>query len=162
MYIMYIRILCHSIIAVLTGTTANGIGAAGVRELEEGLRVNKTLTSLSIAGNRMLPMGTRHTAIISNSQPGAASLANALKENSSIVSLNIWGNVICPEGLNSLAPFLKHSPVLSKLNLKGNNLREEGAKTLADILKTNKNLTMLDISGDYTIPTGDIVDMSDM
>lgn len=73
-------------------------------------------------------------------------IADALKINSTVTSLNLCSNLINDEGAKALAEALKVNATLTTLNLGGNRITEEGAKAVAEALKINKTLVTLYLS----------------
>ena len=73
-------------------------------------------------------------------------LAKALKVNTSLTKLNLFGNSIGDEGAMHLTNALKVNTSLTKLNLNANSIGAEGAKHLAEAHKLNTSLTTLGLS----------------
>ncbi|XP_074621745.1 uncharacterized protein LOC141880193 [Acropora palmata] len=73
-------------------------------------------------------------------------LAQALRVNSSLSSLDLSDNSISDEGVNSLAQALRVNTSLSSLDLSSNSIGDEGANSLAEALRVNKSLSSLDLS----------------
>jgi len=79
---------------------------------------------------------------------GAATLAEALKHNTSLTTLDLRGNRIGDEGAAMLAEAVQHNTSLTTLNLAGNRIGDEGAATLAKALEEhNITLSKLEIEG---------------
>ncbi|KAK5809251.1 hypothetical protein F5H01DRAFT_394807 [Linnemannia elongata] len=76
---------------------------------------------------------------------GAKALAEALKTNKALTTLNLRLNSIGSYGAMALAEALKTNKTLTTLNLVGNSIGSDGAKALAEALKTSKNLTTLNL-----------------
>jgi len=74
---------------------------------------------------------------------GASILADSLKINSRLTSLNLRRNVIGNEGASYLAESLKINSTLTSLDLSWNVIRNEGVLFLTDALKINSTLTTL-------------------
>ncbi len=66
---------------------------------------------------------------------GTVQLAEALTGDSSLVSLDVGGNNIGPEGIAALAGALRGNDALRTLELGYNPIREKGAQALADVVK---------------------------
>ena len=62
-------------------------------------------------------------------------------------------NKIGDEGANAIAEALKVNAVVTTLDLSGNNIGVEGAKAIAEALKVNAVLTKLNLK--YNSPMGD-------
>ncbi|KAG0275391.1 hypothetical protein BGZ97_010305, partial [Linnemannia gamsii] len=74
-------------------------------------------------------------------------LAEALKTNSTLITLNLEGNSIGDDGAKALSEALKTNSTLTTLDLGSNSIRDDGAKALAEALKTNSTLTTLKLQG---------------
>ncbi|KAG9067324.1 hypothetical protein KI688_012107 [Linnemannia hyalina] len=74
-------------------------------------------------------------------------LADALKTNSTLITLNLLYNSIGDNGAKTLAETLRTNSTLTTLNLGGNSIESDGAKALAEALKNNSTLTTLDLGG---------------
>ncbi|KAF9536772.1 hypothetical protein EC957_009735, partial [Mortierella hygrophila] len=72
-------------------------------------------------------------------------LADALKTNSTLTTLDLRGNSIGSDGAKALAEALKTNSILTTLDLGGNSIGSDGAKALAEALKTNSTLTTLNL-----------------
>jgi Leucine Rich repeat len=73
-------------------------------------------------------------------------LAEALKQNTTVHSLNLEGSVIGNEGAKELAETLKLNSTLKSLNLRHNSIGENGAIMLAVALSQNSGITSLNLS----------------
>ncbi|KAF9334605.1 hypothetical protein BG006_001841 [Podila minutissima] len=73
---------------------------------------------------------------------GAQALSEALKTNSTLTTLDFWGNSIGYEGA-VLAEALKTSSNLAALKLQGSEIKDTGAQALAEALKISSTLTCL-------------------
>ena len=93
------------------------------------------------AAARSINMGVEVT------HEGARSLAAALGQCSSLVTLNLRGNMIKAQGARSLASVLGQCSSLATLDLGGNDIRAEGARSLAGALQQCSSLAMLDLGG---------------
>ncbi|KAF9342284.1 hypothetical protein BGX26_007871, partial [Mortierella sp. AD094] len=81
-------------------------------------------------------------------------LAETLKTNSTLTTLNLGGNSIGPNGAKALSEALKTNSTLTTLNLGGNLIEPNGAKALSEALKTNSTLTTLDLRYNLIGPDG--------
>ncbi|KAG0349324.1 hypothetical protein BG005_011034, partial [Podila minutissima] len=72
-------------------------------------------------------------------------LAEALKTNSTLTTLNLELNSIGDNGAQALAEALKTNLTLTILNLRHNSIGHNGAQALAEALKTNSTLTTLNL-----------------
>ncbi|WP_342269486.1 leucine-rich repeat domain-containing protein [Rickettsia endosymbiont of Orchestes rusci] len=105
----------------------------GAKALAEGLKINNSITQLSLSSNHQIE------------DEGAKALAELLKKNNSITQLNLCFNRIGDEGAKALAEALKINNSISQLSLTSNKIGYEGAKALAEGLKNNNSITQLDL-----------------
>jgi len=77
-------------------------------------------------------------------------LAEALKTNTTITTLDLSYNDIGHEGAKALAEALKNNTTITTLDLVGNPIGDEGPKALAEALETNMTITKLDITTVFT------------
>ena len=78
---------------------------------------------------------------------GAKALADALKVNQTVTTLNLALNRIGDEGAKALAEALKVNQTVTFVNLSRNIIGVEGAKALVDALKGNRTVTTVDLDG---------------
>ncbi|KAG0375797.1 hypothetical protein BGX24_008647 [Mortierella sp. AD032] len=76
-----------------------------------------------------------------------ARLAEALKTNSTLTTLDLKHNSIGDNGAKTLAEALKTNSTLTTLYLQGNSIGDSGAQALAEALKSNSTLNTLDLQG---------------
>jgi Leucine Rich repeat len=88
------------------------------------------------------------------SAAGAKALADALKVNKTLKELYIGANKIGAKGAIRIANALKVNTTLSGLCLAGNNITNSGARRLAEILEFNSTLTRLNLMGNGIDDTG--------
>lgn len=74
---------------------------------------------------------------------GAKYIADALKTNTSLIELSLTHNLIGNEGAKHIADALKTNTSLKELNLSHNGITDSGIMDLAESLQTNSNLTIL-------------------
>ncbi|KAF9536939.1 hypothetical protein EC957_009343, partial [Mortierella hygrophila] len=74
-------------------------------------------------------------------------MAEALKTNSTIITLYLGNNSIGDSGAQALAEALKTNSTLINLSLDHNSIGDNGAQALSEALKTNSALTALDLRG---------------
>jgi Ran GTPase-activating protein (RanGAP) involved in mRNA processing and transport len=91
---------------------------------------------------------------------GAKDLSNALKHNTTLTSLDLGNNLIGAAGAKDLSDVLKHNTTLLSLDLGDNQIGAAGAKDLSDALKHNTIITSLNL---YSNQIGDVgaKDLSD-
>lgn len=76
----------------------------------------------------------------------AEALADVLKNNDTVVSLDLSKNNIGDKGVQALAELLKNNKTLEELILSRNNITKTGVEALVEALKVNKTLKELDLS----------------
>uniref|UniRef100_A0A6B2LB72 Uncharacterized protein n=1 Tax=Arcella intermedia TaxID=1963864 RepID=A0A6B2LB72_9EUKA len=81
-------------------------------------------------------------------------LRDILKENKTIVHINLDSNDIDYHGVEALAEALKVNTTLKTLNIRNNRIKLVGAKILAEGLKLNKGLESVDVTGNLTTYEG--------
>ncbi|KAG9061059.1 hypothetical protein KI688_007688 [Linnemannia hyalina] len=72
-------------------------------------------------------------------------LAEALKTNSTLTTLDLQHNSIGDNGAQALSEALKVNSTLTTLDLQHNSIEDNGAQALSEALKTNSTLTTLDL-----------------
>ena len=97
------------------------------------MKINKTLKTLNL----------EYTCI---DKYGARLIANALKQNTTLLKLDLRKNFkFGDEGAKEFADALVQNTTLTELCVGNNNICYEGATALAEALKTNTTLLKLDI-----------------
>jgi len=109
-------------------------------------RVETALRSSSFSGLRGLVLS--HAGV---TDLQAVSLCSAMKENKTLVTVDLSWNRIGNTGAKCFAGFLRNNSVLQTLYLFGNRIGDEGAKALASSLTQNSRLLTLDISDNNEI-----------
>jgi hypothetical protein len=99
--------------------------------LVNALKHNSTLKSLTVFPDRYISMDISISSAI----------ADALKNTSSLVSLDLEGNSIRNEGAKAIADALKVNFSLTSLNLTNRLIQRERAVAIAVALKANSTLT---------------------
>ncbi|KAF9933676.1 hypothetical protein BGZ67_004171 [Mortierella alpina] len=74
-------------------------------------------------------------------------LAETLKTNSTLTTLDLRSNAIGDSGAKALGEALKTNSTLTTLDLTNNSIGDDGAKALGKALKTNSTLATLDLRG---------------
>jgi len=77
---------------------------------------------------------------------GAAALAEALKVNKSLTTLDFSQNSIGDAGAAAIAEALNMNKSLTTLYISRNSIGDAGAAAIAEALKVNKSLTTLNVS----------------
>jgi Ran GTPase-activating protein (RanGAP) involved in mRNA processing and transport len=142
----------------------DGSGKAFVdalKDLSDELKVNDTLTQFTMSNNignvgaaalaeALKRNQTLRTLDISKNgigSAGAAALADALKMNTTLTTLDISSNYeIGDAGAAALAEALTHNTSLTELWISNNNIGLEGATALSEALKYNTGLKTLFIN----------------
>ncbi|XP_004347343.1 hypothetical protein CAOG_04596 [Capsaspora owczarzaki ATCC 30864] len=115
------------------------IGDAKALAIAEGLKVNKTLTTLNLSVNQIGDAGT-------------IAIADALKVNTTLTTVYLGENQIGDAGAQAIAEALKMNTTLTELGLHQNQIGDAGAQAIADALKVNKTVTTIYL---YTNQIGD-------
>ncbi|KAG0041713.1 hypothetical protein BGZ83_001406, partial [Gryganskiella cystojenkinii] len=76
---------------------------------------------------------------------GTQALGEALKTNTTLTSLNLWNNSIGDSGAQALGEALKTNTSLATLILQWNSIGGSGGQALGESLKTNTTLTSLNL-----------------
>jgi hypothetical protein len=76
---------------------------------------------------------------------GVKALADALKVNSTITSINLSYNNVDVDGAKALADALKVNSTITSIDLSDNNVGDDGAKALADAIKVNSTITSINL-----------------
>jgi len=111
----------------------NRIDDESTQALAEALKANNTLTSIDLSHNKI-------------GAEGAQALAEALKTNNTLTSILLHRNQIGCGGTQALAEALKINNTLTSITLGYNKIGAEGAQALAEALKTNNTLTSIDLT----------------
>jgi len=147
----------------------NNINARGVRQLAEVLKHNTTLSILSLGSNPLGSEGyaafsmclahkTRGLSKIDLSDTGLDEramkhLGDGLRENSSILSIDVSKNSIGDTGSVVLGDMLSSVEVLhvnsslSQINASSNKITANGAKRFLEAIQVNGAILDLDLSG---------------
>lgn len=136
---------------VLLSLSGNDIGADGVTAIAAVLRGTK-LTTLNLAKNRLCDVHFNFNAANevrdgrytgTYTVEGIAALADGLRGNRSLTTLNLAENLIGDEGCVALAPALSHTQIAS-LNLHMNDMGVTGANALAAVV-ADTSISHLDV-----------------
>ncbi|KAG5189462.1 leucine rich repeat protein [Tribonema minus] len=124
---------CTQHALILRGSQVSAEGAAA---LADALRVNDSITTVSLEWNS-----------IGLFESGLESLASALELNRSVTTLDLRNNCISPAGGRALARCLRSNTTLRSLDLRWNELGNDGARALKDALNVNTTLESLLLAG---------------
>ena len=117
------------------------IGDRMAVEICKGVAQNRSVTMLDLRENDLTEASGR-------------SLRFALRDNSTLESLKLGGNVLNCEGVKILSKALKSHTSLSSLSLDDNAFGDDGAASLADALRTNNRLVELNCANNHLTDAG--------
>jgi hypothetical protein len=111
------------------------ISDVGVEETAKFVRDNPFVKYLDLRGNNI-------------QAKGAIALANGIKLNRSLRSVNLKWNSIGrdPSGVGALCDSLKSNLTIGHVDLRNNRINNIGAKHVAEMLKANTTITHIDLS----------------
>jgi hypothetical protein len=111
------------------------ISDEGVGEIAKFVRDNPFVKYLDLRGNNI-------------QAKGAIALANGIKLNRSLRSLNLKWNSVGKDatGVSALSDALKSNLTIGHVDLRNNRINNIGAKHIGDMLKANTTITHLDVS----------------
>jgi Ran GTPase-activating protein (RanGAP) involved in mRNA processing and transport len=109
----------------------NGVSDKGCAELTKPLRKNEALTLLDLSFNRI--GGAEGNA-------GAESIADLIRENKCLTSLNLDTNKIGNEGAHVIASAIPADTRLNFLDISANGLKEDGADALTAAARSAKDM----------------------
>jgi len=136
--------------------------------IEEALKINKTLTKLSLHGNRLCDYGgftiaealkhnnTLKTLYLTHTnikEQGPKAIGKTLEINKTLTKLSYAFNCCYTEGAKAIAKALKHNTTLITLDLSYSSIDTYAVITIAEALKTNTTLTLLDFRSNYSRDT---------
>jgi Leucine-rich repeat (LRR) protein len=139
---------CFEKVLDLSNNWIGNLKQDGIFRLAEAIRHTKTLTTLSIAENRL-------TGESLTNMEGIIEIAEAVQNSTVLTSLNLSNNFIgfkSQDGVKKIAEMLRNSVSLRELDISSNKLmggnydRFEGASKLANSLRYNTSLRKLDLS----------------
>ena len=137
------------------------VGDDGAKLLAEGLRTNRTVTTIDLSGCHIGDEGlghlcealkvnkALHTLLLGLnpdiSHVGAAKLGEALQHNKTLRAVSLYRCNIGDEGAAHLAQALEQNSTLESLTLFNNNIGNDGAQKLLDSLNQNDTLQKLEL-----------------
>ncbi|KAI8605287.1 hypothetical protein EDD21DRAFT_363983 [Dissophora ornata] len=122
----------------------------GADYVAQTLRRNMSLKSLVMTNNNLDPARL-------------SVLADALKLNIGLESLDLSGNRVCGPmitGINALTQKLTYNKTLTRLTLSNTGLQSEGAIALAEFLPETSTLTQLDLTGNDLVDIAGVMALS--
>ncbi|KAF8925504.1 hypothetical protein BGZ58_000743 [Dissophora ornata] len=124
----YVAPVLTSILKVSGKTQVHySLGDDGARSLYKALKINKTLTTLTLLSNFIEPNGFQ-------------ALLEALKTNSTLTTLSLYSNKLGSYGTQKLSEALKINGTLTTLSLFGNCIGPNGAQAMSGVLRVNSTL----------------------
>ena len=146
---------------------------ANVKALEQCLKKNTTLEQLSLASNNLGSNDRIFSTVMSGMQgstslvyvdlssneirrmPTVKLLAKYLRNNSSLVGLDLSFNKLPTKSADVLIKALKKNTTLEDLCLANNNIGDKSVESFTDMLQNNSTLKSLDLQGNnLKIQTG--------
>ena len=147
----------------------NNLGPEGAKHIAEALKLNTSVTSISLSNNNLGPEGAKHiadalkqntsvsTIYLDNTNlgpEGAKHIADALKQNTSVSTISLFNTNLGPEGAKHIAEALKQNTSVSTIYLDNTNLGPEGAKHIAEALKENASVAWISLDNNNLGPEG--------
>eukprot|EP00667_Euglena_gracilis_P030533 EG_transcript_42343 len=116
----------------------DSIDAQQASVIADALKTDTTVEELKLqghlwSGNKMGP-------------EGAKAVAEALRHNATLHTVNLSWNKMGPEGAKAVAEALRHNATLHTVNLSWNKMGPEGAKAVAEALRHNATLHTVNLS----------------
>jgi Ran GTPase-activating protein (RanGAP) involved in mRNA processing and transport len=145
---------------------------SGGHEIVDALRNNKTITSLDIGCNNLeaskwegewnnldedIDEEYDKYGVFAIIEEYAIAIANMIKENTTIVKLNLERNCLGEIGIDVIADALRVNTTITNLNLSRNNLEEYGTQKIVDALYMNTTITKLNLSSNLLGEDGALV-----
>ena len=142
------------------------------QEIVDALRNNKTITSLDLGCNNLdaskwegewnnldedIDEVYDKYGVYAIIEEYAIAIANMIKENTTIVKLNLESNCLGEIGIHELANALRVNTTITNLNLSRNNLEEYGTQEIADALYMNTTITKLNLSSNWLGENGALI-----
>ena len=82
---------------------------------------------------------------------GASILAEALRTNNTLHTINLSGNQIKDEGAESIAQALRENNTIRTINLDGNEIGNEGATSFSKTLLVNNSIDTIELNKNCSI-----------
>lgn len=113
----------------------NGLGGEGVTSVLTALQQRNAAPSLRFMSLRQNQAG----------QEGAEAVAEFLRSNHPLASLDLSSNALCSKGAGTISDGLLSNSTVTSLSLESNDIDSEGVEHLAKALATNRSLTSLSL-----------------
>lgn len=124
--------------------SCNRLGDEGVEVVARGLAANRTIQRVSLASNCVGPRGAAALAQALAEHPSLTLLD--LGFTKATVAVGELGNFIADEGARSMAEMLRTNTVLRSLDLLHNYISQVGVNHLREALKVNHTLLWLQLT----------------
>ena len=139
--------------SILIKSTENYLGDEGAKSLGDALKLNTALAKLNLRCEykRNIPMTSINKPLFSVlikptvnhiGDTGATSLGEALKSNTTLTELNLWGE---DKRNNTQMTFINNQLFFILIKSTGNIIKQTGEASLSDALKSNTTLTELSL-----------------
>lgn len=116
-----------------------GIGITEAMVIASLLQINTILKTLNLSNSPW------QQGLIGDI--GATAIAEALRQNTTLLNLNLTGNEITDIGSKNIGNILKDNSTLLSLGMAKNNIGDIGVTSIAASLKCNTTLTELNLNG---------------
>ena len=141
--------------------TCHNIGDEGACSFGASLIKNSTVERLNFNSNHAHPALTKVLHHSTHQSPnkkisdaGATALAQALRHNSRLMTLDLSNNSVSDAGATAVAKALHHNSTLWQLDLSNNSVSDTGATAVAQALRHNSTLRELDLSNNSVSDAG--------
>ncbi|KAG0043929.1 hypothetical protein BGZ90_008928, partial [Linnemannia elongata] len=117
--------------------------------LEKALRISREFVKfigLTINNSSPVCKMTCELILEKSGEKEFGMLVVAIKDDSTLTTLNLESNSIGPDGAQALSEALKTNSTLTNLNLWRNSIGPHGAQAMSEALKTNSTLITLKLS----------------
>lgn len=141
-------------------------------KIVDALRNNKTITSLDLGCNNLDASKSEGEwnnldedidevydkyGVYAIIEDYAIVIANMIKENTTIVKLNLESNCPGEIGIDGISDALRVNTTITNLNLSRNNLEEYGTQKITDALYMNTTITKLNLSSNWLGEYGSLI-----
>lgn len=148
------------------------IGLDGIRAIVSALKVNKTITQISLVGNNLCDQGAiliadaivgnqvlQSISLVGNNigPDGACVLFNALQKSTSMQYISLACNNVGKEGVIAQVECLKEREGVSHVQLSNNCLDDDTGAYIAGILKGNTSIKSVDVTNNPDLSAQTVV-----
>jgi Leucine Rich repeat len=146
------------------------------QEIIGALRNNKTITSLDLGCNNLdaskwegewdnldedidgdIDGEYDKYGVYASIEEYTIAIANMIKENTTIVKLNLESNCLGEIGIDEITDALRVNTTITNLNLSRNNLEEHGTQKITDALNVNTTITTLKLRSNWIGEIGALI-----